>query len=269
MTPSAPGGSSDGIPATFDVLAPSTMTARLTAEAFGTAILVLSIVGAALFASGIEEVDAGTGIGFVGVALAAGLALTVSWYAFGPISGGHFNPAVSIGFAAAGRMPWRDVPAYVLSQFIGGLVASTLIFLVGLFGPDGWLEAKRTTGFASNGFGSASPAGFGIWAAIIVEALFAAIFVLVVLGATHPVRGSGFGGLAAGLALMLIHLVLLPIDLASINPARSLATAVYGDADALTQLWVFLVFPALGALLAGFAYRGLFDAAERTASATI
>ncbi|WP_372967367.1 aquaporin [Microbacterium sp.] len=267
MTRSAPDDTSGGFGVSVDqAMTPSTMTARLTAEAFGTAILVLSIVGAALFASGIDEVDAGTGIGFVGVALAAGLALTVSWYAFGPISGGHFNPATSVGFAAAGRMPWRDVPAYILAQCIGGLVASTLIFLIGLFGPDGWLEAKRTAGFASNGFGSASPAGFGIWAAIIVEALFAAIFVLVVLGATHPVRGSRFGGLVAGLTLMLIHLVLLPIDLASINPARSLATAVYGDTAALTQLWVFLVFPTIGALLAGFAYRGLFDTPDGATS---
>jgi aquaporin Z len=244
---------------------PQTMTARLTAEAFGSAVLVLAIAGSVLFASGLSEATdaSGPGIGFVGVALAAGLALIAASYAFGPISGGHFNPAVSVGVAAAGRMPWREVPAYIVAQCIGALVASTLVFLIGLFGPEGWLEAQRNAGFASNGFGAASPTGFGMGAAIIAEALFAAIFLLVILGVSHPVRGSAFAGLAAGLTLALIHLVLLPIDLASVNPARSLATAVYGDTDALAQLWVFLVFPVIGALLAGFAYRGLFDGVEK------
>lgn len=239
-----------------------TMTARLTAEAFGTALLVLAIVGTALFAGGFGEgaENASEGIGFIGISAAAGLALTAAFYAFGPISGGHFNPAVTVGVAAAGRMPWREVPAYVVAQCIGALIASTLVFLVGLFGPEGWLEAQRTAGFASNGFDAASPGGFGMGAAIIVEALFAAMFVLVVLGVTHPVRGTTLGGLVVGGALALIHLALLPIDFASVNPARSIATAVYGDADALAQLWVFLAFPVIGALLAGFAYRGLFDA---------
>lgn len=242
-----------------------TMTARLTAEAFGSAVLVLGIVSAALFAAGFGAgTDASAaGIGFVGISLAAGLALIASSYAFGPISGGHFNPAVTVGMAAAGRMPWREVPAYIAAQCIGAVVASTLVFLIGLFGPDGWLEAQRNAGFASNGFGTASPAGFGIGAAIIVEALFTALFVLVILGVTHPVRGTAFGGLVAGLTLTAIHLVLLPIDFASVNPARSIATAVYGNTDALAQLWVFLLFPVIGALLAGFAYRGLFDASEK------
>lgn len=242
-----------------------TMTARLTAEAFGTALLVLAIVGAALFAAGVDEPadPAHDGIGFVGIALAAGFALLAAIHAFGPISGGHFNPAVTVGVAAAGRMPWREVPAYVIAQCVGALIATTLIFLIGLFGPDGWLEAQRSSGFASNGFDSASPGGFGIGAAIIVEALFTAVLVLVVLGVAHPVRGTALGGLAMGAALALIHLVLLPIDFASVNPARSLATAVYGDTDALAQLWVFLAFPVIGALLAGFAYRGLFDAPDK------
>ena len=241
--------------------APRTMTARLTAEAFGSSVLVLGIVSAALFASGFSPgtEPVVTGIGFVGVALAAGFALIASTYAFGPISGGHFNPAVTIGVAASGRMPWREVPSYIVAQCIGAVVASTLIFLVGLFGPDGWLEAQRNAGFASNGFGSASPAGFGMGAAIIVEALFTAVLVLVFLGVTHPERGTAFGGLVIGLTLALTHLAILPIDLASVNPARSIATALYGNADALAQLWVFVVFPLIGALLAGAAYRGLFD----------
>lgn len=243
----------------------SMMTVRLTAEAFGSSALVLAIVGSAMFAA---RFGAGTdtsdqGIGFVGIALAAGFALTSAFYAFGPISGGHFNPAVTVGVAAAGRMPWREVPAYIVAQCVGGLIASTLVFLIGLFGPDGWLEAQRVEGFASNGFAAASPAGFGLGAAIIVEALFAAVLVLVILGVTHPVRGTPFGGVVAGLTLAVIHLVILPIDYASVNPARSIATALYGNTEALTQLWVFLVFPVVGALLAGFAYRGLFDVPDR------
>ncbi|WP_431073450.1 aquaporin [Microbacterium phyllosphaerae] len=244
----------------------STMTVRLTAEAFGSSALVLAIVGAAMFAArfgaGTETTD--QGIGFIGIALAAGFALTSVFYAFGPISGGHFNPAVTVGVAAAGRMPWREVPAYVIAQCIGGLIASTLVFLIGLFGPEGWLEARRVEGFASNGFAAASPAGFGLGAAIIVEALFAAVLVLVILGVTHPVRGTAFGGVVTGLTLAVIHLVILPIDFASVNPARSIATAVYGNVEALTQLWVFVVFPIVGALLAGFAYRGLFDVPDRS-----
>lgn len=255
---------------TDDTSLSSPMTVRLTAEAFGSSILVLAIVGAALLASGFAEAtDAQSiGIGFVGVSLAAGFALIAAFYAFGPISGGHFNPAVTVGVAAAGRMPWRDVPAYIVAQCIGALVASTLIFLIGLFGPDGWLEAQRTAGFASNGFDAASPGGFGIGAAIIVEALFAAILVFVFLGVTHPARGTALGGVVAGLALALIHLVLLPIDHASVNPSRSIATAVYGNTDALAQLWVFLVFPVIGAMLAGFAYRGLFDAASTSSTSS-
>lgn len=242
----------------------ATMTARLTAEAFGTTILVIAIVGAALFASRFGEgTDAsGEGIGFIGISLAAGLALIASVYAFGPISGGHFNPAVTLGAAAAGRMPWREVPSYIAAQCVGATIASTLIFLIGLFGPDGWLEAQRTAGFASNGFGEASPGGFGMGAAIIGEGLFAALLIFVFLGVTHPVRGTPLGGLVSGVTLALIHLVLLPIDFAAVNPARSIATAVYGNAEALTQLWVFVVFPLLGALLAGLAYRALFDVTE-------
>ncbi|GAA1240309.1 aquaporin Z [Microbacterium phyllosphaerae] len=259
------GSKVDGMSPTHTRLPAATMTARLTAEAFGTTILVIAIVGAALFASRFGEGTdvSGEGIGFVGISLAAGLALIAAVYAFGPISGGHFNPAVTLGAAAAGRMPWRDVPSYIAAQCIGATIASTLIFLIGLFGPDGWLEAQRTAGFASNGFGASSPGGFGMGAAIIGEALFAALLIFVFLGVTHPARGTPLGGLVTGVTLALIYLVLLPIDFASVNPARSIATAVYGSTEALAQLWVFLVFPMIGALLAGLAYRALFDVSER------
>ena len=249
---------------------PST-AATLVAEAFGTMLLVLGVISTALFAANFGGSEAGyaapggtsLGVGFVGVSLAVGITVIAGAYAFGPISGGHFNPAVTLGLAAAGRFPWRGVLPYVIAQIVGGLVATTLIVLIGLFGPDGWLSNAQDGGFASNGFGEASPGGFGIGAAIIVEVLFTGLFVIIILGVTHSTRGSNFAGLAIGLALVLIHLAIIPIDNASVNPARSIATAVYGGGVALSQLWVFLVFPIVGGLIAGFAYRALFDGTKK------
>jgi aquaporin Z len=240
--------------------------AALVAEAFGTLLLVLGVVSTALFAAGFGEgtAAANKGVGFLGVSLAVGLTVIAGAYAFGPISGGHFNPAVTLGLAAAGRFPWRGVLPYIAAQVVGGLVATTLIVLVGLFGPSGWLNTQQNAGFASNGYGTQSPSGFGIGAAMIVETLFTALFVIVILGVTHPTRGTKLAGLAIGLTLTLIHLAIIPIDNASVNPARSIATAIYGGTTALGQVWVFIVFPIVGALVAGLAYRALFDG-RRTA----
>jgi aquaporin Z len=231
------------------------------AEAFGTFLLVLGVISAALFAAGFGEGTeaANKGIGFVGVAFAVGITVIAGVYAFGPISGGHFNPAVTIGLAAAGRFPWRGVFGYVVAQVVGGAVATTLIVLIGLFGPAGWLTKAQQGGFASNGWGDLSPSGFGIGGAIIVEVLFTAIFVMVILGVTHPKRGTKFAGLAIGLTLTLIHLATIPIDNTSVNPARSIATAIYGGGEPLVQLWVFIVFPIVGALIAGYAHKALFE----------
>lgn len=241
--------------------APS-FTATLVAEAFGTFVLVLAVISTALFAADFGTGANGTslGVGFLGVALAVGLAVMAGAYAFGPISGGHFNPAVTFGLAAAGRFPWNRVLGYVIAQIVGGVVATTLIVLIGLFGPDGWLAAAQDGGFASNGWGRLSPGGFGMGAAMIVEALFTALFVLVILGVTHRTRGNAaLAGLVIGLTLTVIHLATIPVDNTSVNPARSIATAIYGGGEALLQLWVFLVFPILGAVVAGLAYRALFD----------
>ncbi|WP_375384751.1 aquaporin [uncultured Microbacterium sp.] len=250
--------------------APST-AATLVAEAFGTFLLVLGVISTALFAANFGTSAAGSplaagtplGVGFTGVSFAVGITVIAGAYAFGPISGGHFNPAVTFGLAAAGRFPWRGVLGYIIAQIVGGLVATTLIVLIGLFGPDGWLAKAQDGGFASNGFGEASPGGFGIGAAIIVEVLFTALFVIVILGVTHSTRGTTFAGLVIGLTLTLIHLAIIPIDNASVNPARSIATAVYGGGTPLAQLWVFIVFPIIGALIAGFAYRALFDGTKK------
>lgn len=239
--------------------------ATLVAEFFGTFLLVLGGVGAALFAAAFGIADNGTplGIGFVGVALAFGLAVVAGAYAFGPISGGHFNPAVTLGLAAAGRFPWRSTAGYIVAQVIGGAAATSVITLIGSSAA-GWFDAAASGGFASNGFGELSPGGFGITGAIVVEIVFTAIFVIVILGVTHGSRGNlAFAGLTIGLTLTLIHLVTIPVDNTSVNPARSIAAAIYGGAGPLSQLWVFIVFPVVGALLAGFTYRVLFDGTRR------
>jgi aquaporin Z len=245
-------------------------SSALVAEAIGTFVLVLGVIGTALFAAGYGEGTeaANKGVGFLGVALAVGLTVVAGIYAFGPISGGHFNPAVTVGLAAAGRFPWNRTIAYIIAQVVGGAVATTVIVLIGLFGPNGWLSTAQDGGFASNGWDSLSPAGFGIGGAIVVEVLFTAVFVLVILGVTHPTRGNpAFAGLAIGLTLTLVHLATIPIDNTSVNPARSIATAIYGGPVAIGQLWVFLVFPIVGALIAGYAYRALFGTAEDASAA--
>ncbi len=238
------------------------LAARLTAEALGTFLLLFGSIAAALFAAGFGEgTDAANkGIGFLGVALAFGLTIVAGIYAWGPISGGHFNPAVTLGLAAAGRFPWKETWPYIIAQLVGGAVGTTLLVLIGLFGPGNWLQEAQAGGFASNGFGEHSPGGFGLGAAIIAEILFTAIFVFVILGVTHSKRGTpALAGLVIGLTLTLIHLGSIPIDNTSVNPARSIATAIYGGPDAIVQLWVFIVFPIVGGLLAGWASTALFD----------
>ncbi len=249
-------------PEPVEALAAPATSARLVAEAAGTFLLVFGGVGTALIAAnnGLAANGFPVGVGYVGVALAFGLTVVAGVYAWGPISGGHFNPAVTLGLAAAGRFPWRETVGYLIAQVVGGALATSVIVLVGLFGPDGWLATAQDGGFASNGFGDHSPGGFGLGAAITVEIVLTAIFVLVILGVTHATRGTpALAGLAIGLTLTLIDLTSIPVDNTSVNPARSIAAAIYGGTDALAQLWVFILFPIVGALLAGFAHRALFE----------
>ncbi|MHC3000524.1 aquaporin Z [Microbacterium sp. HJ5] len=245
-----------------DTTIPPTTVNRLVAEALGTFLLVFGGVGAALFAANFPA-DSDTnplGIAFVGVSLAFGLTVVAGAYAWGPISGGHFNPAITLGLAAAGRFEWKNSIGYIIAQLIGGAIGTTLIVLIGIFGPDNWLADAQDGGFASNGFGELSPGGFGLGAAIIAEVLLTAIFVLIILGVTHSTRGTAaLAPLAIGLTLTLIHLVSIPIDNTSVNPARSIAAAIYGGPGPLSQLWVFIVFPIVGGLLAGFLHRALFE----------
>lgn len=232
--------------------------ARLVAEFLGTFILVFGGVGTALLAANFPTAENNTlGVGFLGVALAFGLTVVVGAYAMGPISGGHFNPAVTLGVAAAGRFAWKDTPGYVVAQLLGGLVASSALAGI-LAGGDGALAAAREAGFASNGYGELSPGGYGIGSAMLVETILTAVFLFVIIGATARIAAPAMAPLAIGLTLTLIHLISIPVTNTSVNPARSLAAAVYGGGEWMAQVWLFFVFPILGALLAGFGYKFLF-----------
>ena len=222
------------------------LVSRLIAEVFGTFVLVFGVIGTALYAS--------SNVGFLGVAIAVGLAVLVAAYAVGHISGGHFNPAVSLGAAAAGRMRWADVAPYIIAQILGGLLATLVIWLVvTLSGFTG------DFGAVSNGFDLHSPGQYSMASVIVAEIVATAVFVWIILGVTAPgSTTAGFAPLAIGLALTMLHLVMIPISNSSLNPARSIATAVFGGPDALIQLWVFLVAPVVGGLIAGYTWKLLF-----------
>lgn len=241
------------INADVDLDASPSLAKRLFAEVFGTFLLVASVIGTAIFAS--------ANTGWVGVALAAGIAVLAAAYAVGHISGGHFNPAVTFGAAASGRFDWKDVLPYVLAQIVGGVLATLFLFGVKAGAPAD-APIGDFTG-ASNGFAEGSPLGFGLGAVILAEIVFTALFVYVILGVTDRRAPSGFAPLAIGLVLAGLHLAAIPISNASLNPARSIATAVFGGQVPLTQLWVFIVAPIVGGLIAGFTYGPLFDAKKK------
>ncbi|WP_295829538.1 aquaporin Z [uncultured Microbacterium sp.] len=231
--------------------------ARYAAEFFGTFLLVLGGVGTALFAANFPSAtDNQAGVGFVGVALAFGLTLVAGIAAVGHISGGHFNPAVTIGLLVAGRTDARHVPGYLLSQILGGVVATSVIALV-LSGKDGAFAAAQSAGFASNGFGEGSPGGYGLASVFVVEAVLTGVFIAVILSITAKKEFLTFAPIGIGLTLTLIHLISIPVSNTSVNPARSIATAVYGGALPVAQLWVFIVAPLVGAAVAGLVVRTL------------
>ncbi len=219
------------------------------AEALGTAILVIGGPGTAIFATG--GFNEGLNVGALGVSLAFGFSLLCMAYLIGRISGCHVNPAVTIGMIIAGKIEVAKSAPYFIGQFVGGIIGAGIIALI-LSGTDGYLSVAQEAGFASNGFGDHSPGGFGLLSVAIVEIVVTAIFVLIVLGTTTT-KGvpTGFGPIAAGLGLTLVHLISIPVSNTSVNPARSLATAVFQGDWALGQVWAFIVFPAIGAALAG------------------
>lgn len=219
---------------------------KLLAEALGTFFLVFIGVGTALFAASV----AGVGVGLLGVALAFGLTVTAMAYVVGPISGCHLNPAVTVGLAVSGRFERKDVIGYVIAQVIGGALGAGALYLIAKGGTG--LDAMVNSGFAANGFGEHSPAGFDRTAVIIAEILATAMFVFVIIGVTTDGRvPAGFAPLAIGLTLTLALMVTLMVSNGSINPARSTASAIIAKGWALEQLWVFWVAPIVGGVLGG------------------
>ena len=228
-----------------------------SAEFLGTFWLTFGGCGSAVLAAAFPDL----GIGLLGVSLAFGLTVVTGAYAFGPISGGHFNPAVSLGLVAAGRMPAGKLPGYVTSQVAGACVASAVLYLIATGRPGAELG-----GFAANGFGEHSPGHYGLQAALLCEVVMTAVFLIVILGATAKRAVGGLGGLAIGLCLTLIHLVSIPVTNTSVNPARSTGPALFAPSWAMEQLWLFWVAPLAGAVLGALIYR-LFLAEERAPSA--
>lgn len=230
---------------------PPRVVLRLAAEFVGTFVLVLGVIGAAVFSSVVPAGDGSPGIGFLGVALALGLTVVGGAYAWGSVSGGHFNPAVSVGLAVAGRFDWRLVGGYVVAQTLGGIAASSLIAAIASGGPGTFLSTALAHGFASTGWGELSPGGFSVGSAFLVEATTTAVFVGIILGVTGPRGNHVTAPLAIGLSLTLMALIAIPVSNGSFNPARSIATAIYGGPVALEQLWMSLVAPTSGAVVAG------------------
>ncbi len=226
------------------------MIKQCSAEVFGTFWLVFGGCGSAVLAAAFPEL----GIGFAGVALAFGLTVLTMAYAVGHISGGHFNPAVTLGLFAGGRIPAGTVLPYIISQVIGGLLAGAVLYLIasGKAGFD-----ASASGFASNGYGEHSPGGYALTSAIIAEFVLTAFFLIIIHGITDKRAPAGFAPLAIGLALTLIHLISIPVTNTSVNPARSTGVAVFQGSWALEQLWVFWVVPLIGGVVGGLIYRHL------------
>lgn len=234
------------------------LTRRLAAELIGTFWLVFGGCGTAVFAiitRGTDGADGWTrGVGLVGVSLAFGLTVVTGAYALGHISGGHFNPAVTLGLVAGKRFDAKDAPAYIGAQIVGGIIAIAAIWAIVSGLPGGF--DKQVGSLASNGYGH-DRGFYSLGAVLLAEALLTFIFLIVILGATHKHAAAGFGGLAIGLALALIHLISIPISNTSVNPARSIAPAIFEGGDALKQVWAFILAPIVGAVLAGIVYHWL------------
>ncbi|MGD9021319.1 MAG: aquaporin Z [Lysobacterales bacterium] len=222
---------------------------RSAAEFIGTFWLVLGGCGSAVLAAGLPDV----GIGYAGVALAFGLTVLTMAFAIGHISGCHLNPAVTLGLTVAGRFKAADVPAYVIAQVLGAIVAAAVLFYVasGVEGFGG--------GLASNGYGEHSPQGYSMGAGLVTEIVMTLMFLLIILGATDKRAPAGFAPIAIGLGLTLIHLISIPVTNTSVNPARSTGPALLEGGIALQQLWLFWVAPLIGAAIAAVIYKSLFD----------
>ncbi len=227
------------------------MSKKLLAEFLGTFWLVFGGCGSAVLAAGFPEL----GIGFVGVALAFGLTVLTMAYAVGGISGGHFNPAVSVGLMVGGRFDAKDLIPYIVVQVIGAIVASAILYVI----VSGKADFAGIGGFATNGYGEASPGKYGLVSALVIEVVLTFMFIFIILGSTHGRVPAGFAPIAIGLALTLIHLISIPVTNTSVNPARSTGPALFVGGVALHQLWLFWLAPVVGAALAGVTHKALFE----------
>jgi aquaporin Z len=219
---------------------------KLVAEFIGTLWLVLGGCGSAVLAAAFPEL----GIGFVGVSLAFGLTVLTMAYAIGHISGCHLNPAVSIGLWIGGRFEAKDLLPYIGAQVLGAIAGASILYVIASGNP-----SFELGGFAANGFGEHSPGGYSMLAALVTEIVMTFMFLIIILGVTDSKAASGFAGLAIGLGLTLIHLISIPVTNTSVNPARSISQAVFVGDWAISQLWLFIVAPIVGAMIAGVVYK--------------
>lgn len=225
------------------------MLQKSMAEFIGTFVLVFGGCGSAVFAAGIPEI----GIGLLGVSLAFGLTVLCMAYTVGPISGGHFNPAVTLGLTVAGRFPPAHLVPYWIAQVAGAVAAGFVLYVI-LSGQTGF---EGVGGFASNGYGEASPLGYSLTSVLIAEALLTALFLIIILGVTSRAGAPGFAPIAIGLGLTLIHLISIPISNTSVNPARSTGVALFADGPALMQLWAFWAAPLAGAVIGALIWQAV------------
>ena len=238
-----------------------TTAQRLGAEFLGTFFLVFGGCGSAVLAAGIPDV----GIGFLGVSLAFGLTVLTMAYAVGHVSGGHFNPAVTVGLATARRFAWKDVPGYVVTQVVAAVAAAAVLWVVA-DGVDGF--SAQESGFATNGYADRSPEGYSLLSVLVIEVVLTAFFLYVILGATDTRAPKGFAPISIGLSLTLIHLASIPVSNTSVNPARSTGPALFAGSDAMLQLWAFWLAPLVGAVIAGVSYAMLLGSGEEPAPLT-
>jgi len=226
------------------------LSKKIIAEFIGTFWLVFGGCGSAVISAGFPEL----GIGFVGVSLAFGLTVLTMAYALGHISGGHFNPAVSLGLWSAGKFDKKELISYIVSQVAGGIIGALVLYII-VSSKAGFVIG----GFASNGYGELSPNGYGLISVIITEIVLTFMFLLIILGSTSKNASSAFAPISIGLGLTLIHLISIPISNTSVNPARSTAVALFAETSAISQLWVFWIAPIVGAILAGFVWKFIED----------
>jgi aquaporin Z len=239
-----------------------TLTKRLAAEFLGTLWLVLGGCGSAVLAANFGGDGNPLGIGLLGVALAFGLTVLTGAFALGHISGGHFNPAVSLGLWAGGRFAASDLLPYILAQVAGAIAAGFILLQIAKGGGGFSIDPTAAGAFAPNGYGVLSPGGYTLGAAFLTEVVLTAFFLIVIMGATHGKAPAGFAPIAIGLALTLIHLISIPVTNTSVNPARSTGVALFAGSGALGQLWLFWVAPLIGGALGGIVYGWLRPANE-------